>query len=122
LKFEISDEILRCAQDDKGALRFVQNDEWPSSLIFAFLGGKNPEDSRIKTAATAKHKYVQADFCIDLKKITQGICKFAQAGRKMGVKSGLFQSFSRLFHRKIGKIPVFLWFFGIFRSECLRVF
>jgi len=65
---------------------------------------------------------VQADFCFDLKKTAQGICKFAQVGQKMGVKSGLFQSFSRLFHRKIGKIPVFLWFFVIFERVRLRGF
>ncbi|OHB57099.1 MAG: hypothetical protein A2Y12_20670 [Planctomycetes bacterium GWF2_42_9] len=47
-------------------------------------------------------------------KIEQGKWIFAQAGQKTGVKSGVFQCFSRLFHRKIGKIPVFSGFFMIF--------
>ncbi|OHB51951.1 MAG: hypothetical protein A2Y12_20435 [Planctomycetes bacterium GWF2_42_9] len=43
-------------------------------------------------------------------------------GQKTGVKSGLFHCFSRLFHRKIGKIPSFSGFFVIFREARLRKF
>ncbi|OHB54070.1 MAG: hypothetical protein A2Y12_11940 [Planctomycetes bacterium GWF2_42_9] len=47
---------------------------------------------------------------------------FCASGSKNRVKSGVFQCFSRLFHRKIGKIPVFFKFFVIFRRGCLRLF
>ncbi|HAL44609.1 MAG: hypothetical protein A2Y12_18175 [Planctomycetes bacterium GWF2_42_9] len=44
------------------------------------------------------------------------------SGYKNRGKIGTFQCFSRLFYRKIGKIPVFLGFFVIFRRGCLRGF